>query len=200
MSTDLDPGHRRSRPAQRWCARLLLAAVLVLTACADEATVAEPAEPSASALPSTEPTASAAPSTGSTTATGTPPPDPIASPTPSDDYQYTNFVTPTGNIRCSIASGPEGDGVRCDIGDKQWESPPAPEDCEFDWGSSLSLDEEQSGFACVSDAIDDGERLPYGATATLGSAECTSRETGVRCEHVGSGHGFELSRARYSLF
>lgn len=180
---------------------MLLAAVLVLIACADEpATVVESAEPTAAAEASVEPTASAVPSTGSGTAAGTPSETAPVSPTATDDHQYENFVTPRGNIRCSIASAPEGESVRCDIGDKQWEAPPRPEDCEFDWGSSLYLGKEQSGFDCVSDAIDPVEPLPYGQTRTLRRITCTSRETGVRCQHLDSRRGFELSRARYSLF
>lgn len=191
MSTRLGSGKRRARVEGRCRALVLLSAVLLLTACADDPeTVVESAEPTPSAGASSEPT----------TPAGTPSADPSASPTSSDDYQLAHFVTPTGNIRCSLGSGPEGDGVRCDIRDKQWESPPKAADCEFDWGYSLYLTEEQSGFACVSDAIDPVEPLPYGETEALGRVECTSRQTGVRCEHLGSGHGFELSRARYSLF
>jgi hypothetical protein len=211
VSTQLDLGQRLLPVGSGWCPVVLVTAVLMLAGCGDDpATVAESAEVTASAgaateriasaRASTESTASAGPSNPPTAATSTPSTDPSASPTSVDDYQFVNFVTPTGNIRCSIGSGPDGDGVRCDIGEKTWESPPKEADCEFDWGNSLYLSEEESGFACVSDAIDPVEPLPYGEAKTLGRVECTSRETGVRCEHLDSKHGFELSRARYSLF
>lgn len=203
MSRQVDPEQPLVPARSTWCTVVLLAMVLVLTGCGqDPATVADPAGQSPSAGASPDATASAQASTAQTTA-ATPSTDKIASPsaTPSsDDYRYENFATPSGNIRCSMVSGPDGDGVRCDIGEKTWESPPKDADCEFDWGNSLYLTEEESGFDCVSDAIDPVVPLPYGETKTLGRVECSSRETGVRCEHLGSGHGFELSRARYSLF
>ena len=186
---------RAPAPDRSWLRVVVLAVVLLLTGCNDAPeTVQEAAEPTASpSVPSATTTPSASASSAEPVASAS------ASPS-SDDYRYENFVTPSGNIRCSLVTGPDGDGVNCSIGDKEWDAPPQPADCDGDWGNYLYLTEEEAGFDCVYDAIDPVVPLPYGETQTLGRVACDSRETGVRCEHLDSKHGFELSKARYSLF
>ena len=183
---------------------LLLLAALALAGCAgDSSTESASAPTSAASTASTvatpTPTPTPTPSTSASPATAPPATASGAAPS-SDAGAYAGFVSPSNNIRCGMTSGPDGDGARCDIADKDWQAPPQPADCEFDWGSSLFLGEDDAGLACVSDAVDASEVLAYGQSKRLGDVVCHSSRTGVRCEHLGSKRAFELSRARYSLF
>jgi hypothetical protein len=117
------------------------------------------------------------------------------------------FSTPTRNIRCE--SGTSGDpapsqrALRCDIGFSDARVPPKPTDCTFEgWGSSFGI--AATGEAhrlCVNDAVDVQHMPPlrYGWHWRNGPFTCLSRRTGLRCWN-NDGHGFELSRARNTLF
>ena len=106
----------------------------------------------------------------------------------------TFFHSPSGNIRCSILSG----GVRCDTQQKDWQPPPKPSSCHFDWGGSIGLSKHgKPHFLCVSDAVDPGRRLGYGDSLTRHRFRCTSLTSGVRCVNKRNGHGFKVSRQRY---
>jgi hypothetical protein len=93
--------------------------------------------------------------------------------------------------------------ARCDVHERTWQVPQKPADCAFDFGTGAVLDQGQRGqLSCVSDTLVDPSLrvLAYGEAVQLGDITCVSRETGVRCEDAGSGHGFAVARASYDLF
>jgi len=107
------------------------------------------------------------------------------------------FTPPSGNIRCDILKT----GIRCDIQQKTWQSPPKPNSCEFDWGQSIGLGRQgKAHFNCVSDATDPGSELAYGDSIARHRFRCKSLTSGVRCVNKRNGHGFKLSRESYRFF
>jgi hypothetical protein len=116
---------------------------------------------------------------------------------PAGASAIVGFHSPSGNIRCDILKS----GVRCDIGQKSWKSPPKPGSCEFDWGQSIGLGrQDKAHFLCVSDATDPGRELAYGDSIARHRFRCKSLTSGVRCVKKRNGHGFKLSRESYRLF
>jgi hypothetical protein len=116
---------------------------------------------------------------------------------PASAAAIVSFHSPSGNIRCAILKT----GVRCDIQQKSFNSPPKPNSCEFDWGQSIGLARQgKAHFNCVSDATDPGSELAYGDAITSHRFRCKSLTSGVRCVNKRNGHGFELSRQSYRFF
>jgi uncharacterized protein DUF6636 len=110
---------------------------------------------------------------------------------------FVTFHSPSGNIRCSIFKT----GVRCDIQQKGFHSPPKPKGCEFDWGQSVGIGRSgKAHFECVSDAIDPGPVLAYGDSIARHRFRCKSISSGVRCVNKRNGRGFKLSRESYRFF
>ncbi len=106
-----------------------------------------------------------------------------------------NFVSPSGNIGCSIIAGY---GARCDITDASYPVPPAPADCEGQWGRSASVGPD--GLLCVTDTTLGAQRvLGYGENVEVGSFLCVRQPDGMTCENTVTGHAFLLSRAAYRL-
>jgi len=113
--------------------------------------------------------------------------------------EHTVFLqSPSHNIACLIESG----GVRCDIRNHSWKSPPKPSSCEFDYGGGLSLGRSGKGhYTCASDTLlGTGKVLPYGQSRSLGRFRCTSRTSGMRCVNRRNGHGFVLATESVRLF
>jgi Family of unknown function (DUF6636) len=109
-----------------------------------------------------------------------------------------SFHSPSGNIRCVIAAKSH---IRCDITHRDWQPPPKPSSCEFDWGNTLEVGLRGRGrFGCVSDAVNAGRELPYGESITRGRFRCRSRSSGMRCVNTRNGHGFALSREHVRRF
>src|SRR5512133_3945303 len=116
---------------------------------------------------------------------------------PAGAAALVGFHSPSGNIRCDIIKI----GVRCDIQQKSWKSPPKPSSCEFDWGGSIFLSRHgKPQFLCVSDATVQGPALAYGDSISRHRFRCKSLTSGIRCVNKRNGHGFKLSRERYRLF
>lgn len=137
----------------------------------------------------------------------------------------TIFATPSTNIVCAAAAQSGGWGVRCDVNVQNWQLPPKPDSCEFDWGHGTYLEDGKAGLTCVSDALagsdlvgSDGtwwngqpgsqvvtaERgqvvsLAYGATMTFGTISCLSQTDGLHCTDSASTAGFDISREGYRL-
>jgi hypothetical protein len=108
------------------------------------------------------------------------------------------FHSPSGNIRCVIAPKTY---TRCDITRRDWQPPPKPRSCEFDWGNTLEVGLRGRGrFGCVSDAVEAGRKLRYGESIARGRFRCRSRRSGMRCVNTRNGHGFALSRERVRRF
>lgn len=116
---------------------------------------------------------------------------------PASATAIVGFHQPSGNIRCDILKT----GVRCDIQQRSWQSPPKPNSCEFDWGQSIGLGRQgKAHFLCVSDATDPGAELAYGDSIARHRFRCKSLTSGVRCVNKRNGHGFKLSRQSYRFF
>jgi hypothetical protein len=108
------------------------------------------------------------------------------------------FSSPSGNIGCAIDDG----SARCDVGEYDWQPPPRPASCDFDWGGSVNVSGNGPGeVGCVSDTTRGaGKALPYGESIEAGSFRCTSAEDGMTCENRDSGHGFFLARETYRVY
>ncbi len=114
---------------------------------------------------------------------------------------HTFFESPSRNIGCVILDGV----ARCDIVERSWMLPARPSGCppEVDFGQGLTV--SQTGAAqlvCAGDtAIDPSAPvLPYGSADAVGALRCSSAFAGMTCRSTRSGHGFFISRTRYSMF
>lgn len=112
--------------------------------------------------------------------------------------ELTPFASPTGNIGCYI----DPETVRCDIAERAWSPPPTPADCDLEYGHGFWLDADGTAdFVCAGDtAMGDHPVLAYGESIQAGDLRCTSRQSGMTCVSLSSGHGFTLSRNSYELF
>lgn len=107
------------------------------------------------------------------------------------------FVTDDGNIACIMRSK----FVRCDVSKHKWTAPPKPKSCEFDYGSSLYLDQKKAGFACVSDATGATVEYPPGTRFQTGMNVCRLRKNGkVKCLNKTGGYGFTVGQKSYDVF
>lgn len=117
---------------------------------------------------------------------------------PAGSVPAAGFVSPSGNIGCYLDEA----GARCDIIRKNWEPPPAPDDCSLDWGAGVSVYKaEEASFTCAGDTVLGAEnKLEYGKSLRAGDFTCSSSSTAMRCENTESGHGFTLAVEQYNLF
>jgi hypothetical protein len=117
---------------------------------------------------------------------------------PAAALAYKGFDSPTQNIGCIM----ESHGVRCDIRDHEWQSPPKPKNCEVDYGGGLFIGAKgRATYVCAGDTtLHSGPVLAYGHSEHLGRYRCVSSEVGVRCVNTRNGHGFLLSRQKARLF
>ncbi len=122
---------------------------------------------------------------------------PLSTPAAAADDLVT-FISPSGNVGCVL----DAHYARCDIVDRDWNPPPRPADCEFDYGQGVGLAPgEPAAFVCAGDTTLGGEQvLGYGDALTRGRLTCESSESGVACRDTGTGRGFSLSREIYQLF
>lgn len=117
------------------------------------------------------------------------------------------FRSPSGNIHCQFwpaPSGREADAtIRCDLMRITNRAPPRPRDCDLEWGQAFEISggARQGVRLCHGDTVrDDGlPVLPYGRSFQRAGLTCLSEESGVRCVN-GRGHGFEIARARQTVF
>jgi hypothetical protein len=103
------------------------------------------------------------------------------------------------------AEGAGGFNVaRCDITRWQWQLPPKPTDCIFDWGGVVAVEPTGVGaVACHSDSVIGAQSykvLAYGESMRRGPFSCTSEQTGVTCRNDDTGHGFTVSRESFRGF
>jgi hypothetical protein len=117
---------------------------------------------------------------------------------PAAALAYKGFDSPTENIGCIM----ESHGVRCDISDHEWKSPPKPKNCEVDYGGGVFIGAKgRATYVCAGDTtLHSGPVLAYGRSAHLGRYRCVSSEAGMRCVNTRNGHGFLLSRQHARLF
>jgi hypothetical protein len=128
-------------------------------------------------------------------------PEELTDPTPTDREvinDLTGFIAPSGNVACMI----DASWVRCDIIDRDWQPPPRPADCEFDYGQGITLnDGGLAEFVCAGDtAFGPDQVLQYGESITVGPMHCDSTQSDVTCGNTVTGHGFSISRDAYQLF
>jgi len=112
------------------------------------------------------------------------------------------FQTPSRNIVCGGYTGSQSAWLRCDISSGLKPKPTRPKGCEFDFGGTLTLGAKgRAGIGCVSDVVLPNPArarvLAYGATWRYGPFRCRSTRSGLTCRN-GAGHGFFLSRERWS--
>ena len=114
------------------------------------------------------------------------------------DGTYEDFTSPSANIGCVIVD----EQARCDIRDRTWSPPPAPADCELDFGQGIAMGVDGSAqLVCAGDtALSGAPPLAYGNSVQNGDMRCTSTEAEMICFNVGNGHGFAISRQNYRIF
>ncbi len=129
---------------------------------------------------------------------GGPPADGQTPPADKEVSELTGFSSPTGNIGCFI----DPSRVRCDIGERDWDPPDPPADCELDYGGGIELVAGGAAdFVCAGDtALGAGPALDYGESIAAGLLRCESSRAGISCRDVESGRGFAIARERYEIF
>jgi hypothetical protein len=91
------------------------------------------------------------------------------------------FQSPSGNIRCMLAAdGADGFNIaRCDITRWQWQLPPKPADCIFDWGGAVAVMPTGVGaVVCHSDGVLIAQPLAYGESCDAGRSRAPASKQG----------------------
>lgn len=124
----------------------------------------------------------------------------LATPAVAQDLMF--FQSPSANIFCMIATG-DWSEARCDIMELTSKIPPAPADCDLDYGHAFGIGPQDTrGYRiCAGDTVADpgAMTLGYGDHIDLGGFRCTSAKTGMTCTNP-AGHGFTLAKASQKLF
>ncbi len=106
------------------------------------------------------------------------------------------FSAPSKNIGCYM----DATGARCDIAQRTWRPPAKPSSCPVDFGQGISLSGGRAHFVCAGDTVLGAtEVLAYRHAIRVGDFQCTSQPSGIRCDHLGTGHAFVLARTSFSL-
>lgn len=110
---------------------------------------------------------------------------------PAEDVQ--TFVTPSGNIGCTI----DAERARCSIKTFNYDPPDPPDGCTMDeWGSIVVANGEGAGFSCTpAEFPTDGQTLDYGETVSAHGMTCESTESGVICRSDETDASFSIARA-----
>lgn len=125
-----------------------------------------------------------------------------------DIPQNRDFVTPSGNIACTIYG--DGSGANCEIQEHTWVAPASTEGpfgrpCDFNFGGlQFYVSQAKPGnLGCYEGASNFGrpiaKTLDYGTTHTHGDITCASELSGVTCTDTSTGHFFRVSRESYEL-
>lgn len=199
------------------------------TASSSSPTGVGPAQPTA-ALPTSLPTAGPT-ATGVRTNPATPSQSSSGGQNPGQsviEAERAGFVSPSGRIDCAMFPDDGGSGgVRCDFyGEHDWKLP-KPADCEFDYGSTVALNDTGKAVpGCVSDSIlelaqvrSDNEYvkwhaasgptvdkfgktlavLAYGQTLKVGVYRCSMASVGLTCTNTNTGAHFFISKEKVVL-
>lgn len=109
------------------------------------------------------------------------------------------FNSPSGNILC----GGNQNQISCFITESTGKPPLSrPKDCPVDWGQKFDLrGKGKASMPCFGDFEFNPEApvLQYGQTIRGKSWQCTSTQSGMRCENS-SKRGFQLNRQQQILF
>jgi hypothetical protein len=109
------------------------------------------------------------------------------------------FQSPSGNIGCILSKR----GVRCDIREHSWPTPPKPSSCDVDYGQGVAVDGHgRASYVCAGDTVLDpsSPTLGYGDRISKGRFRCASKTKGMRCVNRETKDGFFLSRDSVHLF
>jgi hypothetical protein len=130
-----------------------------------------------------------------------------------DDTQYANFLSPSGNINCSImllppfaVNGVDYSGnniVQCELVDHTWQPPQACATASEVVGVSMRAD-------ATAPPVVDCEKYPnqlplpwptldYGQKQTLGVITCDSEPSGITCTNTDTGLFFRVSSESYDV-
>ena len=226
----------RSRVHVRTLAALGLAGALALTGCSGDD---EPADGDGGPAAVDATGGTAAPDDGGQTADA-----PVGPPTEPADIQpagggrsasggtdvtidgdHAGFVTPSGNIACSVTAG----SAVCQVSDKSFSIDPAHlssenlPGCDASTADAIRLVSGRGAWTCVPEALTgqaavstggwwvedvDGTTLdlggatlavlPYGSSLSVGPVRCSSAEAGVTCSSSELGEEFFVARTSYS--
>lgn len=118
-------------------------------------------------------------------------------------YRAEQFITPSGNIACSMQDGSVMCEARETIMIEDFHDPEGDGQC-----NGFSLTDDASHLCHSEPAIWDGfdidpatwPELSYGDTVFVYEHVCTSEMTGLTCWNSETGHGFSLSRLGYSYW
>lgn len=151
-------------------------------AAATQTTAAQPTPPAQNPAP--EPSQKPTPSQSPT-------PE-LKAPAPADAVQLNTFISPSGNISCTLGEN----SVSCTI--NQHDFIPADASCGNATSLPFTVSVGETGEAsgnCSSEFSSQPNTLNYSASAASGIFACTSLETGIECWSQVSGEGFRLSRS-----
>lgn len=164
---------------------LVLAVVVLAGREAGPGTTPEPTTPVAS---STSPPAEESPEAEA-------PPEPE----PESVVALERFLMPSGNIWCTMTQT----SASCTIFQFSYAPPPPPGDCAGTVGNVITVTADSGAFLpCVTAVAQPPEATPvlqYGQASTIGQMTCFSSENGATCRNDGTGAGFSVARAGYTL-
>ena len=116
-----------------------------------------------------------------------------ARPAPPGAQERTSFVSPSGNIACTLGA----DTASCTITEHSFA---APQGCP---AGPVTLVVGAGGDArvdCAAPVAGGSGTLDYGQAAAAGRFACTSEQAGVTCWSTLTGRGFSVARAAFSNF
>jgi hypothetical protein len=125
-----------------------------------------------------------------------------------DIPQNLEWVTPSGNIVCSVYS--DGSGANCENRDHDWAIPastdgPGGRPCDFTFGGlEFYVSKGKPAMLGCYEGASSLDRpglktLDYGQSHSHGDVTCTSEVSGVTCTDTATGHFFRVSRETYEL-
>jgi hypothetical protein len=115
-----------------------------------------------------------------------------------------DFVTPSGNIRCTD----EFESLSCVVNETDFVTPDKPGDCDLDWAAN----EIDFSAPLTTLGVCRGDPSPavlHPGAPTLGYGTvnklkhgvlCLSEERGLSCWAPASGHGFSVSKSVFAVF
>lgn len=137
----------------------------------------------------------------------------LSAPASADDTEDANFLSPSGNINCSImlepafvANGVNNSGnndVQCEVVDHTWQPPEGcPPSVEV-VGASMRADATDPPVVVCAKYPNQlplpWPTLAYGQKQTLGAISCDSELSGITCTNTNTGHFFRLSSDSYDV-
>jgi len=110
------------------------------------------------------------------------------------------FQLSSGNIFCDI----DDNAIRCDLTNHTFPNPPLPAGCDasFGWGHAYSVGATGAPrVLCGGDTVvNRGARVLRAGSQWRGQGvTCNAERASIRCTN-GEGRGFEITRAKLTLF